>query len=254
MIALLSPAKKMEFSAVSSELPATQPIFLGHSEKLIHKLKTLSRKKIAELMDLSANLADLNYNRYQNWALPFTPENALQAIYAFRGDVYIGFDADSMSPNDVDFAQQHIRILSGLHGLLKPMDLILAHRLEMGTQLAVDRKKNLYEFWRKDLATALQNQIDAEGSGILLNLASQEYFKVVDAKRLKCRIIHFSFLENKGGQMKTISLFAKQARGAMARYIVDLQIKEPELLKGFDSNGYAFFANKSDENHFCFVR
>ncbi len=254
MIALLSPAKKMEFSPIPADLPATQPIFLDQSEKLIHKLQTLSRKKIAELMDLSANLADLNYNRYQNWVVPFTKEEALQAIYAFRGDVYIGFDADTMNKRDVDFAQQHIRILSGLHGVLRPMDLILPHRLEMGTRLAVARKKNLYEFWKKEVAMALQTALETEGSGILLNLASQEYFKVVDTKQLKCRIIQFSFLENKNGQLKTISLFAKQARGAMARYIVDHQIKDPELLKGFDRNGYSFYAAKSDENHLCFVR
>jgi cytoplasmic iron level regulating protein YaaA (DUF328/UPF0246 family) len=254
MIVLLSPAKKMEFETLPLAVTPSQPIFLEQSEKLIHKLKTFSRKKIADLMSLSPNLADLNFNRYQNWSIPFTPENALPAIYAFRGDVYIGFNADSLSEEEIDFAQHHLRILSGLHGILKPLDLVQPHRLEMGTRLPVARKKNLYDFWKKDVAQTLQKELDIEGSGIIANLASQEYFKVVDTKSLKCRIINFSFFENKGGEFKMISLFAKQARGSMARFIVDHKILDIKQLKSFNKNGYQFLEAKSDESHLCFVR
>lgn len=255
MIVLLSPAKKLEFNNPNAPETATQPVFLEQSEKLINKLSRLSRKKIAALMSLSANLAELNYNRYQNWSLPFTKENALQAIYAFRGDVYIGFDADSMTEENRKYAQEHVRILSGLHGVLKPLDLIQPHRLEMGTKLPIARKKNLYEYWKKNTAQFLKEDLAQDGSNVIVNLASHEYFKSVDTKALKgARIVTCSFKENKEGALKTIMIFAKQARGSMARFIVDEQIENPEELKGFNRDGYSYYAAESDEDNFCFVR
>ena len=252
MIALLSPAKKMEFDFDTSKLASTQPEFLEQSQKLINKLSKLSRKKIGDLMSLSANLAELNYNRYHAWQLPFTEENAQQAIYAFRGDTYIGFDADTMKKSDIEFAQKHVRILSGLYGVLKPLDLIQAYRLEMSTKLPIGRSKNLYEFWKKDIVANLNESL--EENDVIINLASNEYFKAVDTKALKAKVITCSFKENKNGEYKMIMIFAKQGRGAMARYMVDHQIENPEDLKGFDRDGYSFNAALSTEDDWCFTR
>ncbi|MEZ5022512.1 MAG: peroxide stress protein YaaA [Chitinophagales bacterium] len=252
MIALLSPAKKMEFDFDTSKLENTQPEFLEQSQKLINKLSKLSRKKIGDLMSLSANLAELNYNRYHAWQLPFTEENAQQAIYAFRGDTYIGFDADTMKKSDIEFAQKHVRILSGLYGVLKPLDLIQAYRLEMSTKLPIGRSKNLYEFWKKDIVANLNESL--EENDVVINLASNEYFKAVDTKALKAKVITCSFKENKNGEYKMIMIFAKQGRGAMARYMVDHQIENPEDLKGFDRDGYNFNAALSTEDDWCFTR
>ncbi|MEZ5004558.1 MAG: peroxide stress protein YaaA [Chitinophagales bacterium] len=252
MIALLSPAKKMDFDFDTSKLEYSQPVFVDRSQQLINKLSKLSRKKIGSLMSLSASLAELNYNRYHAWQLPFTTANAQQAIYAFRGDTYIGFDADSMSPSDIAFAQNHVRILSGLYGVLKPLDLIQAYRLEMSTKLPVGRKKNLYEFWKKDIVAYLNEQLKADE--VIINLASNEYFKAVDTKALKAKVITCSFKEYKDGDYKMIMIFAKQGRGAMARYMVDHKIEHPEDLKGFDRNGYSYNAVLSTATDWCFTR
>ena len=254
MIILLSPAKKMDFNIDTSKLDASLPLFQDQSQLLINKLKKLSRKKIGQLMSLSANLSELNYNRYQSWGLPFTAKNAQQAIYSFRGDVYIGYDADTMKKNDIRFAQKHVRMLSGLHGLLKPLDLIQPYRLEMGTRLPVRRKKNLYEFWRANITQSLNEELSELNSEIVINLASNEYFKSVDQKKLKARIISCAFKENRDGEFKVIMLFVKQARGKMARYIVDNRIKDIEEIKGFNRDGYEYNESLSSENEWCFVR
>ncbi len=252
MLVLLSPAKKMDFNIDTSKIDFTQPLFQSQSQKIINKLCKLSRNKIGALMKLSPNLAELNYNRYQAWQLPFTEENAMQAIFAFRGDTYIGFDADSMNTAQTKFAQQHVRILSGLHGLLKPLDLIQPYRLEMGIKLPIGRKKNLHDFWMKDIVTSINNEFDEDK--VIINLASKEYFKAIDLKAFNGRVITCSFKEYKEDEYKMIMIFVKQGRGSMARYIVDNKIKNPEDLKGFDRNGYTFNANLSTENDYCFTR
>lgn len=254
MIILLSPSKKLDIDVAVAHQIYSEPAFLGQSEKLINKLSKLSRKKISELMSLSASLADLNYNRYQNWTIQNTPNNSKQAIFAFKGDVYLGFDADTLKETDLDFTQQHVRILSGLYGILKPFDLIQAHRLEMGTRLPIARKKNLYEFWQKDIASYLNDTLKALDETVIINLASTEYFKAVDTKKVKSKVITCSFKENKDGVLKMIMIFVKQARGMMARYIIDNRISDPELIKGFNVGGYSYMENLSDEHHYCFVR
>lgn len=252
MIVVLSPAKKMDFEKDTSKIAASQPVFTEQSQQIINKLKRLSRKKIGELMKLSAPLAELNYNRYQAWQLPFDEDNAKQAIYAFRGDTFIGFDADTMKKSDVNFAQKHVRILSGLHGILKPLDLIQPYRLEMGTRLPIGRNKNLYEFWKKDVVAQINSELDKDKT--IINLASNEYFKAIDKKQLDAKVITCSFKENKGGVFKPVMIFAKQGRGSMARYIVDNRIKKVEELKGYDRNGYAFNAALSSDDEFVFTR
>jgi len=203
-------------------------------------------------MHISPKLGALNYERNQNWSLPFSSDNARQAIYAFSGDVYLGLDAYTISEEKLDILQHTVRIISGLYGLLKPLDLIQPYRLEMGTKFPVGKNKNLYEFWRKKITTALNDELYEDE--LLVNLASQEYFKAIDVKALKAPLIHVDFKEFKNGQFKTIAIFSKRARGLMTRHIVETNAKSIEDLKTFNAGRYAFDANLSTENKLVFTR
>ena len=249
---VISPAKSLNYE---SELPtgfSSESCFLSEAKQLNGLLKKKSAKALSELMHISPKLGALNYERNQNWSLPFSSENARQAIYAFDGDVYRGLDAYSISEEKLDILQDTVRIISGLYGLLKPLDLIQPYRLEMGTKFPVGKNKNLYEFWRKKITTALNDEMHEDE--LLVNLASQEYFKAIDVKALKAPLIHVDFKEFKNGQFKTIAIFSKRARGLMTRHIVETNAKSIEDLKTFNAGRYAFDANLSTENKLVFTR
>jgi hypothetical protein len=249
---VISPAKSLNFETPAPTKKFTNGIFLKEAEKLNAVLKKKTPKKISDLMHISPKLGELNWQRNQNWHLPFTFENAKQAIFAFNGDVYVGLDAYSIPVNKIDKLQQKLRILSGQYGLLKPLDLIQPYRLEMGTKLKVGRKDNLYQFWDKKITNALN--LEMEKNELLVNLASNEYFKVIDSKLLKSTIITPVFKDYKNGTLKVISFFAKKARGLMVRYIIDNSIETIDGLKHFNSEGYAFDASLSNKNNLVFTR
>ncbi|EDO26621.1 predicted protein [Nematostella vectensis] len=249
---IISPAKSLDFETPVQTSLFTQPQFLEESEKLNKKLKTLSRKKLIELMGISKELAELNYERNQNWKLPFTPNNAKQAIFAFTGEVYRGIDVTTLAAEKLPILQDNLRILSGLYGLLKPLDLMQPYRLEMGKKLKVGRKENLYQFWGDKIAEALNDEMTDDE--LFINLASTEYFKVVNQKVLKVPMITPVFKDFKNGQYKTIMTFAKKARGLMVRYIVDNNIKDLDGIKTFNTEGYAFDANMSTQTALVFTR
>ncbi|MGA0445153.1 MAG: peroxide stress protein YaaA [Flavobacteriaceae bacterium] len=249
---VISPAKSLNYD---SKLPtgfSSESCFLNEAKELNTLLKKKSPKALSELMHISPKLGALNYERNQNWSLPFSSENARQAIYAFDGDVYRGLDAYSISEEKLDILQDTVRIISGLYGLLKPLDLIQPYRLEMGTKFPVGKNKNLYEFWRKKITTALNDELYEDE--LLVNLASQEYFKAIDVKALKAPLIHVDFKEFKNGQFKTIAIFSKRARGLMTRHIVETNAKSIGDLKTFNAERYAFDANLSTENKLVFTR
>tara|TARA_R110002049_G_scaffold3795_5_gene27614 strand:- start:90149 stop:90907 length:759 start_codon:yes stop_codon:yes gene_type:complete len=249
---VISPAKSLDFE---TELPTentTEAQFLKESERLNTLLKKKSAKSLSKLMSISDALGQLNYERNQSWKLPFTKENARPSIYAFNGDVYRGLDAYTIPKEKIESAQNTVRILSGLYGLLKPLDLIQPYRLEMGTKLAVGKNKNLYEFWKKSITKALNDELEADE--LFLNLASNEYFKAVDTKALKVQVITANFKDFKNGEYKIISFFAKEARGLMARYIIDENAKTLDDLKGFNYGGYSFSDTMSTETDLMFIR
>jgi len=254
MLAVISPAKTLDFENPPLVDDHTIPDFLDHSEKLIAKLRKVSKKKLGALMSISKDLAALNNQRYQDWQLPFTPENAKPALMAFKGDVYTGFELDEFSKADFGYAQKHLRILSGLYGLLRPLDLIQPYRLEMGTRLASRRGKDLYKFWGNIITEALNDSLDATGNDVLINLASQEYYGAVNEKVLKARVISPSFKDLKNGQYKILSFFAKKARGTMSDYLIRNRIEDPEGLKDFTGMGYRFDPKYSTENEWSFTR
>ncbi|HHG83324.1 MAG TPA: peroxide stress protein YaaA, partial [Bacteroidetes bacterium] len=225
---------------------------LDKSELLIHKLRTVSRKKLGELMGISKDLAQLNYERYLSWQPEFSPNNAKQALLAFKGDVYVGMDTETLSEEDLDFAQGHLRILSGLYGVLRPLDLMQAYRLEMGTRLAVRRKKNLYDFWGNTITDKLNEAL--AGDNTLINLASKEYFSAVKPAHLQANIITPTFLDQKNGTYKVISFFAKKARGMMSSYIIRHRLRQPEDIKSFNVGGYTFNADRSGPQDWVFTR
>jgi cytoplasmic iron level regulating protein YaaA (DUF328/UPF0246 family) len=253
MLIVISPSKALDFETKPSSDHFTQPRFLDQSKNLIDTLRQLDVTEVASLMSLSDNLAGLNVARYQGWQTPFNLDNAKQAMLAFKGDVYTGLDADTFTAGDADYAQTHLRILSGLYGVLKPLDLIQPYRLEMGTKLKNDSGDNLYKYWgaqlRESLAAepALQDQV-------LINLASNEYFKAVDAKNLNMRLITPVFKDWKNGQYKIISFYAKKARGLMSRYVIANKLTEPDDLKAFDYDGYQFSAEMSKADEWVFTR
>ncbi|MGB9195229.1 MAG: peroxide stress protein YaaA, partial [Azonexus sp.] len=232
----------------------TQPAFLKDSEVLIRQLRKLSPADIANLMDLSDPLALLNFNRYADWRLPFTPENAKQAVLAFDGDVYDGLAAKTLSAADLDFAQQHVRILSGLYGILKPLDLMQPYRLEMGTKFANKAGKDLYAFWGERLLDAINAELAKMPRAVAVNLASEEYFKAAVGRKINGLLIQPVFEDWKNGKYKIISFYAKRARGLMTRYAVLNRLDEPEGLKEFDYDGYAFAAEASDDKTWIFRR
>ena len=249
---VLSPAKSLDFESPLPTEQHSEPQFLKQSERLNKLLKKQSAQSLSRLMNISAALGQLNYERNQVWQLPFTPDNARPAVYAFNGDVYKGLDAYTITEDKLDKLQSTVRILSGLYGLLKPTDLIQPYRLEMGTKMPVGTKKNLYEFWKKDITKALNDEL--EDDELFLNLASNEYFKAIDKKALKVPVVTANFKDFKNGQYKVISFYAKEARGLMARYIIDNDAKTKDDLKGFDYQGYSFSEPMSTENDLVFIR
>jgi cytoplasmic iron level regulating protein YaaA (DUF328/UPF0246 family) len=249
---VLSPAKSLDFETTLPTEKHTQPVFLKHSEQLNIVLKKKSVKALSELMSISKDLSQLNYERNQEWELPFTKENARPAIYAFNGDVYRGLDAYTIPKDKIEKVQDTVRILSGLYGVLKPLDLIQPYRLEMGTKLNVGKHKNLYEFWKQDITNALND--DLKEGEIFLNLASVEYFKAVDTKTLKVPVIDVDFKELKNGEYKTIGIYAKLARGIMSRYIIDNNAETLDDVKGFDLENYRFHEKLSTDHKLVFSR
>ena len=253
MLFVISPAKNLDFETPAVTQTASQPRYLDQSKVLIEQLQKFSIQEIATLMKLSDKLAGLNLGRFQTWSLPFNANNAKPAILAFNGDVYTGLDAVTLDEAGFDFAQKHLRILSGLYGVLKPLDYIQPYRLEMGTKLANSKGKDLYEFWGGQIKESLESE-PALADKVLVNLASNEYFKAVNAKQLNARIITPVFKDAKNGQYKIISFYAKKARGLMSRYIIDHQITEPEQIKAFDTDGYYFSDEQSSGGDWVFLR
>lgn len=249
---VLSPAKSLDFETKLPTEIATQPIFLSQSERLNKVLKKQSVKALSELMSISKNLSQLNYERNQEWEVPFTKTNARPAIYAFNGDVYRSLDAYTIPTDKIEKVQDTVRILSGLYGVLKPLDLIQPYRLEMGTKLKVGSSKNLYEFWKKDIAKALNDEL--ENDELLLNLASNEYFKAIDTKALKVPVVNVDFKELKDGAYKTIGIYAKLARGLMTRFVIDTNANTIEDIKGFDLENYRLHDELSEDNNLVFTR
>lgn len=252
MLIVISPAKTLDYETTPVTDVHSQPDFLNHSAELIEQLRTLSVQDVAELMKLSDKLSSLNVARFESWTPEFTTDNAKQALLAFKGDVYAGMDAETFSAEDFEFAQDHLRILSGLYGLLKPLDLMQPYRLEMGTKLANGRGKDLYQFWGNIITDTLNEQLVSEQ--VLINLASNEYFKATKAKNISARIITPVFKDWKNGQYKMISFYAKKARGLMSRYIIQNKLENPEQLKDFDLDGYRFADSMSEGDTWTFIR
>lgn len=254
MLMVISPAKNLDYDTAPMTQEHTQPDFIPQAQQLIDELKALAPHDISELMHISDKLGELNYTRYHSWEPEFSFDNAKQAMLAFNGDVYTGLDANSMKKADLTFAQKHLRILSGLYGLLKPLDLMQAYRLEMGTKFANQGGKNLYEFWGLQITDALNAQLKAIKSETVVNLASNEYFKSVKPKSLNARIITPAFKDLKGDKYKIVSFYAKKARGLMARYIIDNKITDAEKIKGFDVAGYVFNPDLTEGDTWVFTR
>lgn len=252
MIVLLSPAKSLDLGQKINSSDYSVPVFLNEAESLVKKLSKFSSKKLAKMMTLSKDLADLNVERYRNWKTSDQLNGeSVQAIAAFNGEVYRGFDALTLNERELHRSQEVVRILSGLYGILKPLDVIYPYRLEMGTSWAVTpSKKNLYAFWGKKPAL----ELNKENADVIINLASSEYFRVIDKKAIKGRIITPVFKDFKDGEYKVIMVYAKKARGMMARYIVQNDIRDPEALKGFDTEGYRFDSNLSKVDEWVFTR
>lgn len=249
---VLSPAKSLNFEKTLPTAKFSEALFLKEARQVHKVLKQKSPKDLSELMAISDKLADLNWKRNQDWETPFAPENARPAIFAFDGDVYAGLDAYSIPTEKLETLQDSVRILSGLYGILKPLDLIQAYRLEMGTKLPIGESKNLYEFWKATVTKALNKEL--EKGELFINLASNEYFSVIDIKALKVPVITPEFKDYKNGKLKIISFFAKKARGMMVRFIIDTNAKTIEDLKGFNYEGYQFDSNLSKGNHLVFTR
>jgi len=254
MLMVVSPAKDLDYQTPAPDVECTQPILLTHSSELITVCRKLQPLQLSELMHISDKLAGLNAARFADWKLPFTADNAKPALFAFNGDVYQGLDAASLTAEQVKYAQQKLRILSGLYGVLKPLDLMQPYRLEMGTTLANKRGQNLYQFWGDIVTNELNQQLEQLNAPVLLDLASQEYFKVVRPKLLARPVIKVQFRDFKNGDYKIISFFAKKARGMMARFVLTEQIDQLSGLKDFNLAGYQFNAESSSANELIFLR
>jgi uncharacterized protein len=254
MLFLLSPAKSLDYDTPVGDMPHTLPLFTKQSAELIAILRQKSPRDIAELMGLSDALSDLNVARYQAWRPKFTAKNSKQAVLTFNGDVYEGLDAKTLKTADMAWAQEHMYILSGLYGVLRPLDWIQPYRLEMGTTLENPLGKSLYKFWNTRITSYLNERLHGEKSPTVVNLASQEYFKAVDTKALRARVIECVFEDWKGGQYKVISFFAKRARGLMARYAATKRVNTPKQLEKFNLEGYAFDAKASEPSRLVFRR
>lgn len=254
MLLVISPAKTLDYESPPVTPRFTLPEHLDHAQELIGQLRAFTPLQIAELMHLSDKLAGLNAARFGSWTPDFSPANAKQALLAFKGDVYTGLQAETFSEADFDFAQAHLRMLSGLYGLLRPLDLMQPYRLEMGTKLANSRGKNLYEFWDERISGWLNEALAAQGDDVLLNLASNEYFSAVKRKALHARVINTEFKDLKNGQYKIISFYAKKARGLMARYVIKERLQDPAGLKDFNAQGYRFSSEHSKADSLVFLR
>lgn len=254
MFCVVSPAKKLDFDTPPPALDTTQPHFLSDTEELAETCKSLSRRDLSGLMKISDSLADLNFERFQAFSTPLTSENAKPAALAFSGDTYVGLEASSLSEDDLMFAQDHFGILSGFYGLLRPLDLIKPYRLEMGTRLSNPRGSNLYDFWDTEIAERINDLVSTHTHPVVINCASSEYFKAIKAKALKVPVITPVFKEIKSDVAKTIGLMAKRARGAMARYIIQNRIEDPEKIKDFNSGGYEYRPDLSNEKDWVFTR
>lgn len=254
MLIVISPAKSLDFKTPGVVSEYSIPEFLNESEKLVGRLKTFSPKKLSLLMGISAELGELNFQRFQNWQQPFTPDNAKQAIFAFNGDVYQGLNASTLTPDNLKLSQNKLRILSGLYGVVKPLDLIQPYRLEMGTKLKYYKSKDLYAFWNPLITKKINEAILESGSNVLINLASNEYFKSIDRKKLKAEVVTPDFKDHKNGAYKMISFFAKRARGLMSRFILENNISDPVDLLAFDSEGYSFNSRLSKPGNPVFTR
>ncbi|NOI81841.1 peroxide stress protein YaaA [Vibrio tubiashii] len=254
MLIVVSPAKTLDYESPLATEKSTQPDLIEYSKQLIDVCRKLTPADVASLMKVSDKIADLNVGRFQEWSETFTAENSRQAILAFKGDVYTGLDAQSLSEQDFDYAQNHLRMLSGLYGLLKPLDLMQPYRLEMGTKLANDKGSNLYHFWGNVITDKLNEAIANQGDNVLVNLASNEYFKAVKPKNLDAQVITPVFKDCKNGQYKVISFYAKKARGMMARYIIENRISSVAELTKFDTAGYYFVEDESTPTELVFKR
>jgi len=254
MLTVISPAKTLDFDTPVATRRATQPQFLSRAAELVDDARALTSRDIRELMGVSANIAELNHRRFLEWAPPFSLQNARPSLLAFKGDVYLGLEADTLNEAQLGFAQQHLRILSGLYGLLRPLDLMQPYRLEMGLPFSNRGGKNLYEFWGDAITAALNSQLRKSGTAMLVNLASQEYFRAVRPHILEAEVITPVFKERKGDQYKVVSFFAKKARGQMARFIIENEMNEPEGLKQFRAGGYRYNKSQSTEREWVFTR
>ena len=254
MLALISPAKTLDYDTALPTDTYTQPRLLEQSQQLIDVCRKLSATEIASLMTVSEKIANLNVERFRDWNAEFDFSNARQALFAFKGDVYTGLDAYHLKDHDIDFAQQHLRMLSGLYGLLRPLDLMMPYRLEMGTKLKNSRGNNLYEFWGSIITDQINQDLAEIDAKLLVNLASDEYYKSVNEKKIQAEIIKPVFLDQKNGKYKVISFYAKKARGLMARYLIENKLSQVEQLKAFDSEGYYFDAESSSDKELVFKR
>ena len=253
MLMIISPAKTLDYESPLATETHTQPDFLDDACELIDQLKELEPHQVSNLMGISDKLADLNHERFQTFQIPFSAENAKPAALTFSGDVYLGLDASTLTPTELGWAQDHVAILSGLYGMLRPLDLMQPYRLEMGTRFENTRGKDLYAFWGSKITDAL-NQLLASDDKVLVNLASNEYFKSVQKKHLDARLVTPQFKDWKNGQYKMISFYAKKARGLMCRYAIQNRITQADDLKGFNLDGYYFSEDQSDNNNWVFLR
>ena len=254
MLAILSPAKTLDYETPLTISKSTQPDFNSESQELISRLREFAPAEISSLMKISDNLAELNHRRYAEWQTQADTTNARPAIFAFKGDVYQGLDAQTLAARDVNFAQKHLRVLSGLHGLLRPLDLIQPYRLEMGTRLTTRRGSNLYQFWGDKITDSINQALAQQTSKVLVNLASNEYYQVIQPERIEGRILTINFKELRDGKYRFVSFYAKKARGLMARYMIDKRIIRPNQLRQFDVDGYAFNEALSSDDEWIFTR
>ena len=254
MIAIISPAKNLDFKSLSQTKKYSDPVFPDNSRILINELQKLNPKDIAKLMKVNDAIAFLNFERFLSWRTPFNVDNSKQALLAFKGQVFIGLDAKSLTEDDLLYAQDHLRILSGLFGILRPLDLIQAYRLEMGTPLKNPEGKNLYEFWGSKINEVINDELSKQKSKVLINLASNEYYKAIKPKMINAEIITPIFKEEKGNDFKVVTVYAKTARGLMSRFIIENRIDNPEDIKAFDMAGYLFNRDLSNNKEWVFTR
>lgn len=254
MLLVISPAKTLDYLSKVTIKTYTIPDYLEDSQLLINRARRYSVLDLAELMQVSRQIAELNFQRFESWKVPFTTRNARQALLAFKGDVYTGLDVDSFTSADLKYAQSHLRILSGLYGLLRPLDLMQPYRMEMGRRIDTERGRNLYQFWHGRITEGLNKQLKRLKTGYLVNLASQEYFKSIDSGHLNAEIITPEFRDWKNGQYKMIGVYAKKARGQLSRFIIQNRMTVPESIKSFSADGYRFNPEISTDGKWVFTR